>query len=82
VTKLEGQLAAASEAHRKDLAESCRAHREELDAFRLDYKEIETQARETAAGLSKAKEIIRQLRLETKTHLKILENEETSFLLH
>lgn len=62
VTKLEGQLTAATEAHRNDLAESRRAQREELDAFRSDYKDIQTQARETAAELSEAKATIRQLR--------------------
>lgn len=61
-TKLEAQLTAATEAHRSDLAESRRTHREELDAFRSDYKDIQKQARETAAELSEAQATIRQLR--------------------
>lgn len=61
-TKLEVQLTATSEAYRSDLAESRRAHREELDAFRSDYKDIQKQARETAAELSKAQATIQQLR--------------------
>lgn len=61
-TKLEAQLTAATEGHRSDLAESRRAHREELDAFRSDYKDIQTQARKTATELSEAQATIRQLR--------------------
>ncbi len=62
VTKLETQLTATTETHRSDLAESRQAHREELDAFRSDYKDIQKQVRETAAELSEAQATIRQLR--------------------
>jgi DNA repair exonuclease SbcCD ATPase subunit len=67
VTKLEAQLTAAIEAHRHELAEGRRAHREELDAFRTDYKDLQGQVRETAAELSNAQATIRQLR-EQLTH--------------
>tara|TARA_B100002049_G_scaffold126596_1_gene93631 strand:+ start:2121 stop:3011 length:891 start_codon:yes stop_codon:yes gene_type:complete len=62
VTKLEAQLTAVSEAHRSDLAESRRLHREEMDAFRSDYRDIQKQARKTAADLSEAQTTVRQLR--------------------
>lgn len=61
-TKLESQLTASSEAHRKDIAESRRVHREELEAFRVDYNDIQKQARESASELSEAKATIRHLR--------------------
>jgi DNA repair exonuclease SbcCD ATPase subunit len=61
-TKLEAQLTAASKAHRNDIAESRRVHREELEAFRVDYKDIQKQARETASELSEANATIRHLR--------------------
>ena len=62
VAKLEAQLESVSETHRSDPADNRRAHRQELEAFRSDYKDIQEKARETAAELSEARATIQQLR--------------------
>lgn len=61
LSKLEVQLDANDAAHRKELSDDRKAHREELAAFRADTKETEDRARSAAADLSAANATIHQL---------------------
>lgn len=61
LSRLEAQLAASSDAHRQEMSDAREARRQEMQAFRADYKDAEERARRAAAALSEANATIRRL---------------------